>query len=79
MAFLPTEHPQAICSVLRTPIASIDSLSIKLPDPDASKVQWMLECYSGKVLFPHFLCVDYPIDILVLDREMPHIGGRSGD
>ncbi|KAM4119112.1 hypothetical protein ACJW30_03G035100 [Castanea mollissima] len=37
---------KAICSLLRTPIAGIDNLSVKLPDPDASKVQWVLECYS---------------------------------
>ncbi|GLT72442.1 hypothetical protein SLA2020_443770 [Shorea laevis] len=29
---------KAVCSVLRTPIASIDNLSIRLPDSDASKV-----------------------------------------
>nr|POF01960.1 hypothetical protein CFP56_06411 [Quercus suber] len=40
---------KAICSLLRTPIASIDNLSVKLPDPDASKVQWALECYSGAI------------------------------
>ncbi|GMY21724.1 cell cycle checkpoint control protein RAD9A-like isoform X2, partial [Fagus crenata] len=39
---------KAICSLLRTPIASIDNLSMKLPDPDALKVQWALECSSGK-------------------------------
>ncbi|KAF3945078.1 hypothetical protein CMV_028512 [Castanea mollissima] len=38
---------KAICSLLGTPIASIGNLSVKLPDPDASKVQWALECYSG--------------------------------
>lgn len=42
---------QAVCSVLRTPLASIDHLSIRLPDPDASKMQWTLECYSGKLSF----------------------------
>ncbi|XP_065636629.1 uncharacterized protein LOC136070525 [Quercus suber] len=26
---------KAICSLLRTPIAGIDNLSVKLPDPDA--------------------------------------------
>ena len=50
LSVLLTCHLQAICSLLRTPIASIDNLSVNLPDPDASKVQWALECYSGKVL-----------------------------
>ena len=56
LSVLLTWHLQAICSLLRTPIASIDNLSVKLPDPDASKVQWALECYSGKVL-SHISCV----------------------
>ncbi|KAL2254140.1 UNVERIFIED_CONTAM: hypothetical protein Sindi_0208700 [Sesamum indicum] len=36
----------AICSVLRTPIASIDRLSVLLADSDASKVQWTLDCFN---------------------------------
>ena len=56
LAFMLSYHIQAICSLLRTPIASIDNLSMKLPDPDASKVQWALECSSGKVL-SHISCV----------------------
>ncbi|KAF5454079.1 hypothetical protein F2P56_023771 [Juglans regia] len=60
---------KAICSVLRTPIASIDSLSIKLPDPDASKVQWMLECYSGMRKSYWITCNMEPdIQHLALDR-----------
>lgn len=38
---------QAISSVLRTPIASIDHLSVLLADSDASKVQWTLDCFNG--------------------------------
>lgn len=38
---------QAICSVLRTPVASIDHLSVLLTDSDASKVQWTLDCFNG--------------------------------
>ncbi|KAL0357311.1 UNVERIFIED_CONTAM: hypothetical protein Scaly_1416800 [Sesamum calycinum] len=38
---------KAICSVLRTPIASIDHLSVLLADSDASKVQWTLDCFNG--------------------------------
>ncbi|XP_033517017.1 uncharacterized protein [Nicotiana tomentosiformis] len=37
---------KAICSVLRTPIASIDHLSVSLSNPDASKVQWTLNCHN---------------------------------
>ncbi|KAK1365241.1 hypothetical protein POM88_040802 [Heracleum sosnowskyi] len=35
---------KAICSVLRTPIASIDHLRVHLPSPNASKIQWRLDC-----------------------------------
>ncbi|VFQ84997.1 unnamed protein product [Cuscuta campestris] len=38
---------KAVCSVLRTPFASIDHLSVSLPHPDASKVLWTLDCYNG--------------------------------
>ncbi|KAK8619152.1 hypothetical protein V6N13_133119 [Hibiscus sabdariffa] len=37
---------KAVCSVFRTPITSIDNLTVKLADPDASKRQWALTCYS---------------------------------
>lgn len=47
---------QAVCAVLRTPIGSIDHLIVNLPDPDASKVQWTLECYSGRLHFAYLLC-----------------------
>lgn len=43
--------------MLRTPLASIDHLSIRLPDPDASKMQWTLECYSGKYPFSYLICL----------------------
>ncbi|GAB2277457.1 hypothetical protein Dimus_012163 [Dionaea muscipula] len=38
---------KAICAVLRTPITCIDHLRMKLADQDASKVQWLLECFNG--------------------------------
>ncbi|KAK8573510.1 hypothetical protein V6N13_009600 [Hibiscus sabdariffa] len=41
---------KAVCSVFRTPIASIDNLTVELADPDASKIQWALTCYSGKLV-----------------------------
>ncbi|KAM4108275.1 hypothetical protein ACB094_03G033200 [Castanea mollissima] len=60
---------KAICSLLRTPIASIDNLSVKLPDPDASKVQWALECYSGMRKTYWITCnVEPDIQHLSLDR-----------
>ncbi|XP_059439240.1 uncharacterized protein LOC132171847 [Corylus avellana] len=61
---------KAVCSVLRTPIASIDNLSIKLPDPDSSKVQWTLECYSGMRKTYWITCnVEPDIQHLSLDRR----------
>ncbi|XP_062084813.1 uncharacterized protein LOC133790969 [Humulus lupulus] len=61
---------KAVCSVLRTPIASIDSLSIKLPDPDASKVQWTLECFNGMRKTYWITCnVEPNIQQLSLDRR----------
>lgn len=42
---------QAICSVLRTPVASIDHLTVQLADSDASKVQWALDCSNGMKTF----------------------------
>ncbi|XP_068663437.1 uncharacterized protein [Aristolochia californica] len=37
---------KAVCSILRTPIASIDHLFVILPNADATKVQWTLDCYN---------------------------------
>lgn len=50
---------QAVCSVLRTPIASIDHLKVQLPDPDALKVRWSLECFNGQFCFYEYkhICV----------------------
>ncbi|XWS64521.1 hypothetical protein CRYUN_Cryun05aG0011000 [Craigia yunnanensis] len=60
---------KAVCSVLRTPIASIDHLIVKLADPDASKVQWALECYSGMKKVYLITCnVEPDIQHLSLDR-----------
>ncbi|KAL5566006.1 hypothetical protein UlMin_029170 [Ulmus minor] len=61
---------KAICSVLRTPITSIDHLNISLPDPDASKVQWTLECYNGMRKTYWITCnVEPNIQNLSLDRR----------
>nr|CAN60817.1 hypothetical protein VITISV_033220 [Vitis vinifera] len=60
---------KAICAVLRTPIASIDHLSVQLPDPDASKVQLTLNCYNGVKKAYWITCnVEPDIQHLSLDR-----------
>ncbi|XP_050143193.1 uncharacterized protein LOC126618992 isoform X1 [Malus sylvestris] len=61
---------KAVCSVLRTPLASIDNLSVKLPDPDASKLQWTLQCFSGMKKTYWISCnVEPDIQHLSLDRR----------
>lgn len=61
---------KAVCSVFRTPIASIDHLTVKLADPDALKVQWTLECYSGMKKAYWITCnVEPDIQHLSLDRR----------
>ncbi|KAJ6762684.1 CELL CYCLE CHECKPOINT CONTROL PROTEIN [Salix purpurea] len=61
---------KAICSVLRTPIAGVDHLSVHLPDPDASKVQWTLECFNGMKKSYWITCnVEPDIQHLSLDRR----------
>ncbi|XP_059598755.1 uncharacterized protein LOC100264904 isoform X1 [Vitis vinifera] len=60
---------KAICAVLRTPIASIDHLSVQLPDPDASKLQLTLNCYNGVKKAYWITCnVEPDIQHLSLDR-----------
>ncbi|KAJ8752536.1 hypothetical protein K2173_004824 [Erythroxylum novogranatense] len=61
---------KALCSVLRTPIANIDHLTVQLPAPDASKVQWTLECFSGSRKTYWITCnVEPDIQHLSLDRR----------
>ncbi|KAK4427647.1 hypothetical protein Salat_1533700 [Sesamum alatum] len=61
---------KAICSVLRTPIASIDHLSVLLADSDASKVQWTLDCFNGVRKAYWITCnVEPDIQHLSLDRQ----------
>ncbi|XP_076955979.1 uncharacterized protein LOC143630994 [Bidens hawaiensis] len=61
---------KAICSVLRTPLTSIDYLSVMLPDPDASKVQWTLNCYNGMQKSYWITCnVEEDVQQLSLDRR----------
>ncbi|KAL7145353.1 hypothetical protein ABFS83_07G076800 [Erythranthe nasuta] len=61
---------KAICSVLRTPIASIDHLNVVLPDSDSSKVQWTLECFNGMRKSYWITCnVEPDIQHLSLDRR----------
>ncbi|KAL8109349.1 uncharacterized protein LOC141671985 isoform X2 [Apium graveolens] len=61
---------KAICAVLRTPIASIDHLRVHLPNPDASKVQWTLDCNNGLRKAYWITCnVEPDIQHLSLDRR----------
>ncbi|KAL3814673.1 hypothetical protein ACJIZ3_015941 [Penstemon smallii] len=61
---------KAVCSVMRTPIASIDHLSVQLADSEASKVQWTLDCYSGMRKAYWITCnVEPDIQHLSLDRR----------
>ncbi|KAL4351785.1 hypothetical protein GQ457_06G020980 [Hibiscus cannabinus] len=60
---------KGVCSVFRTPIASIDNLTVKLADPDAPKIQWALACYSGMKKSYWITCnVEPDIQHLSLDR-----------
>ncbi|KAK8329259.1 hypothetical protein V6Z12_A11G307000 [Gossypium hirsutum] len=74
---------KAVCSVFRTPIASIDHLTVKLADPDALKVQWALACYSGMKKSYWITCnVEPDIQHLSLDRRRfpnaaSEIGGKA--
>ncbi|KAK6139441.1 hypothetical protein DH2020_026815 [Rehmannia glutinosa] len=61
---------KAICSVLRTPIASIDHLSVLLADSDASKVRWTLDCFNGMRKAYWITCnIEPDIQHLSLDRR----------
>ncbi|CAL5194745.1 unnamed protein product [Lathyrus oleraceus] len=61
---------KAVCAVLRTPIANIDHLTVKLLEPDAPKVEWILDCYSGMRKTYWITCnVEPDIQHLSLDRQ----------
>ncbi|KAK7397183.1 hypothetical protein VNO78_18350 [Psophocarpus tetragonolobus] len=61
---------KAVCAVLRTPITNIDHLTVKLPDPDAPKVQWILDCYNGMRKTYWITCnVEPDLQHLSLDRQ----------
>ncbi|XP_028770830.1 cell cycle checkpoint control protein RAD9A [Neltuma alba] len=61
---------KAICSVFRTPITNIDRLTVRLPGPDASKVQWILECCNGMRKTYWITCnTESDIQHLSLDRQ----------
>ncbi|KAK8468698.1 hypothetical protein PHAVU_006G090000 [Phaseolus vulgaris] len=61
---------KAVCAVLRTPIANIDHLTVRLPDPDAPKVRWILDCYNGMRKSYWITCnVEPDIQHLSLDRQ----------
>ncbi|KAF9605722.1 hypothetical protein IFM89_018118 [Coptis chinensis] len=61
---------KAVCSVLRTSVSGVDRLCIKLAEPDASKVQWTLDCLSGMRKAYWLTCnVEPDIQHLSLDRR----------
>ncbi|QCD77767.1 cell cycle checkpoint control protein RAD9A [Vigna unguiculata] len=61
---------KAVCAVLRTPITNIDHLTVVLPDPDAPKVRWILDCYNGMRKSYWITCnVEPDIQHLSLDRQ----------
>ncbi|XP_047322290.1 cell cycle checkpoint control protein RAD9A isoform X2 [Impatiens glandulifera] len=61
---------KAVCSVLRTPVTSIDHLSVLLPDQYASKIQWTLDCYNGIRKAYWITCnIEPDIQHLSLDRR----------
>ncbi|KAK7284372.1 hypothetical protein RJT34_19117 [Clitoria ternatea] len=61
---------KAVCAVLRTPIMNIDHLTVKLPEPDAPKVQWILDCFNGMRKTYWITCnVEPDIQHLSLDRQ----------
>ncbi|CAI0551179.1 unnamed protein product [Linum tenue] len=61
---------KAVSAILRTPIQSIDHLRVQLPDPDASKVQWTLECNNGMRKACSITCnIEPDIQHLTLDRN----------
>lgn len=61
---------KAVCAVLRTPITNIDHLTVRLTDPDAPKVQWILDCYNGMRKTYWITCnVEPDIQHLSLDRQ----------
>ncbi|KAL5701220.1 exodeoxyribonuclease III [Ranunculus cassubicifolius] len=61
---------KAVCSLMRTPISGVDRLRVYLPDPDASKVQWTLDCNNGMTKAYWITCnVEPDIQHLSLERE----------
>nr|XP_010938419.1 cell cycle checkpoint control protein RAD9A [Elaeis guineensis] len=60
---------KSVCSILRTPVASIDRLSALLPSPDSPKLQWSLHCLNGVRKMYWISCnVEPEIQQLSLDR-----------
>ncbi|XP_073126937.1 uncharacterized protein [Henckelia pumila] len=62
---------KAICSVLRTPIANIEHISVLLADPNSPKVQWTLQCFNGMRKTYWISCnVEPDMQQLSLDRRL---------
>ncbi|CAA6663435.1 unnamed protein product [Spirodela intermedia] len=61
---------KAICSIFRTPVSAVDRLTVVLPSPDAPKIQWTLECFSGVKKTYWITChVEPDVHQLSIDRE----------
>ncbi|KAH9293078.1 hypothetical protein KI387_041719 [Taxus chinensis] len=60
---------KAVCTVFRTPSTSMDHLSIFLPDTEATKLQWTLDCING-IRKTYWIVCNYQPDVqhLALDR-----------
>ncbi|OAY74257.1 Cell cycle checkpoint control protein RAD9A [Ananas comosus] len=61
---------KSVCSILRTPAASLHRLVARLPAPDAPKLQWTLHCLNGVKKTYWISCqVEPDIQQLSLDRQ----------
>ncbi|KAK8928309.1 hypothetical protein KSP39_PZI017345 [Platanthera zijinensis] len=61
---------KSVCSIFRTPVSSLSLLCLRLPSPDASKIQWTLHCQSGARKTYGISCnVEAEIQHLSLDRR----------
>lgn len=60
---------KAVLTIFRTPPTSLERLSILLPDAEATKVQWTLDCING-IRKTYWITCNYQPDIqhLTLDR-----------
>ncbi|KAJ0078824.1 hypothetical protein Patl1_22528 [Pistacia atlantica] len=68
---------KAVCSVLRSPIATVEHLTVQLPDPDSPKVQWTLKCYNVNLLSgATFAGRKFPSNFVVRPRDLNRLLGN---